>query len=480
MRYLLMMIINVLLLSTSYVFATGQDASTQEEGVEAENVTVEFTKQEKAWIANNRAVTVIGDADWFPFEGFNKDGEYIGIVADLLNLVSAKSGLIFNVSETSSWQHTLQFSGDQQVDIISASASNLILEKNYRPTYSTVKNPIVMVGSNTMHYISDLNTKSDLRIAILGNSGYSNRVIEAYPGLTFISVDNVVEGLIGIADDQFDIALMSMSVASYQMAELGLYEFRIVGVTDLDMELTLFVNRNKPLLWSIINKVKLSETEQERNTIVSKWIKQKYIDRYSPEKMRTLWIVVFIIIIFAVYRHRLLKKQAKAVKQLSQTDKLTNIHNRLYLDTFLQQGKELSNRYHNTFSIILIDIDFFKQVNDKCGYTVGDKLLQQLALLFKESIRKSDILGRWGGEEFLIICPETSLPEAMILAEKLRYEVAQAIFLNVGKKTASFGVSEYQSSESIDSFLERADRALYVAKSEGRNQVKSESYKAES
>lgn len=474
MRYLLVMIINGLLFSTSGLFASEKTPLIQENSVNSENIAVQFTDLEKNWIAKNRAVTVIGDTAWFPFEGFNEDGKYIGITADILDLISTKSGLIFNVSETSSWQHTIQFSGDQQVDIISASASNPVLEKNYRATHSTIKNPLVMVGNNTMHYIPDLNARNDLRIALVGNTGFSQRVIDTYPEITFISVDHITDGLIGVADEQFDIALMSMSVASYQMAELGLYEFRIVGVTDLDMELTLYVNRNKPILWSIINKTKLNETKQEQNDILAKWIKQRYIDRYSPEKIRALWLIIAILIIFVVYRHRLLKKQAKVLTELSQTDKLTNIHNRLHLDKVLLHGRELSNRYHNTFSIILIDIDFFKQVNDKNGHIVGDKFLQQLALLFSDSIRKSDILGRWGGEEFLIICPETSLPEAIVLAEKLRLEVAQTIFLNVGKKTASFGVAEYQSEESIDSFLGRADRSLYSAKSEGRNQVKTD------
>lgn len=475
MRYFLMAMISGLMLNMPSLASNETDVLLESNITNSENSELVFTAQEQAWIDENKPITVIGDTDWFPFEGFDKKGNHVGIVAEVLNLISEKSGLVFNVSETASWQHTMKYSMDQQVDIISASASNPKLEKHYRSTYSTIQNSIVIVARSNMHYIPDLNAIKDLRIALVNNSGYSNTIISAYPHMPFIGVDHINEALLGLAGERFDVALMTMALASYQIAELGLYELRVVGVTDLDMELTLFVNRNKPMLWEIINKVKLHETPLERHEILSKWIKQKYIDRYSPEKMRALILIIVLFIGFAFYRNNLLKKQAKVLTALSQTDKLTNIHNRLYLDKILLQCASQGKRYKSTFSLILIDIDLFKLVNDKFGHLVGDKLLKQFSLLIGDNIRNSDVLGRWGGEEFLIVCPETNLQEALILAEKLREAVSLTIFLNVGKKTASFGVSEYQINELPEECLGRADKALYNAKASGRNQVKAES-----
>ena len=431
-----------------------------------------FSDQEYAWIEENKRVTVIGDADWFPFEGFDDNGNYVGIVSEVLNLISEKSGLVFDVSKTATWGHTMQYSTDHQVDIISGSSANPLLEKNYRPTYSTIKNPIVIIARSNMHYIPDLNAVKNLRIALANDSGYGNTVTTEYPHIPFIEVESIDDALLGVADEQFDIALMSMALASYQIAELGLYELRVVGVTELDMELTLFVNRDKPILWDIINKVKLNETTLERHEILSKWIKQRYIDRYAPERIRGLLLIVALLVAFVFYRNYLLRKQAKVLTTLSQTDKLTNIHNRLYLDKVLLQSVSQAKRYNSSLSLVMIDIDLFKAVNDKFGHLVGDKLLKQFALLIEDNIRNSDVLGRWGGEEFLIICPETNLQEATILAEKLRESVEKTIFLNVGKKTASFGISEYQAFESVEDCLARADSALYQAKRAGRNQVK--------
>lgn len=475
MRYVLIALISVFSLSFSMFVVAADELLLETNIANNENRPLVLTEQEQAWIDNNPSVSVIGDSNWFPFEGFDQNGNYVGIVAEVLNLISKKSGLAFNVIETQTWRHTVEYSMDKQVDVISASGDNPILEKNYRATYSTIKNPIVIIAGSNMHYIPDLNMIKDLRIAIINNSGYSRKIANEYPHIAFMTVEDIDEALLGLADNRFDIALMSMAIASYQIAELGLYELRVVGVTDLDMELTLFVNRNKPMLWDIINKVKLHETTLERHEILSKWIKQKYIDRYSPEKIRGLILIIVLLVMFVFYRNYLLKKQAKVLTELSQTDKLTNIHNRLYLDKILLQSASQGKRYKSTFSLVMIDIDFFKPVNDKFGHLAGDKLLKQFAFLIGDNIRSSDVAGRWGGEEFLIICPETNLQEALILAEKLREAVYKAIFLNIGKKTASFGVSEYRSYESVEACLMRADKALYQAKEAGRNQVKAES-----
>jgi diguanylate cyclase (GGDEF)-like protein len=474
MGYFLTAVISAFILTIPQLFASEHDILLKTNIANTEDSALVFTEQEQAWMKENKSISVIGDISWFPFEGFDINGHYSGIVAEVLSLIGEKSGLIFNVSKTASWSDTLKYSLDQQVDVISGSASNPLLEKNYRSTYSTIKNPIVIVGPSSMGYIPDLTVIKDLRIALVNRSGYSNTIAASYPRLSFIGVAHISDALLGVADGEYDVAITSMALASYQIPELGLYELRIVGVTDLDMELTLFVNRNKPILWDIINKVKLHETPLERHEILSKWIKQKYIDRYPPERMRTLMLIISILIGFTFYRNRLLKKQEKELLQLSQTDKLTNIHNRLYLDKVLLQSISQSKRYKTTFSLIIIDIDLFKQVNDKFGHIIGDKLLKQFSFLLSDNIRSSDVVGRWGGEEFLIVCPETNLQEALILAEKLREIIYQAIFINVGKKTASFGVAEFRSDDRLDDCLGRADKALYRAKDSGRNQVKAE------
>lgn len=433
-----------------------------------------FTEQERDWMNENRTVTVIGDAAWLPFEGFTRDGDYVGIVADILNLISEKSELNFTVSKTASWRHSVQFSENQLVDIISASASNPLLEKNYRATYSTVKSPVVIVARDAMGYVPDLAAAKGVRVAIIGATGYGNKVKKSFPEIDFIEVEQVSDGLLGIAEDRYDLMLMTMTEASYQMAELGLYDLRVVGITALEMELTLFVNRNKPILWDIIEKVKRHETKQERHKIISKWAKYNYEERYSSEIIRIFLLLALFLSAFILYRNYLLKTQKQLFSKLSKMDKLTRVYNRIYLDQIISEQLQVSRSKGNTVSLILVDIDNFKQVNVKYGYLIADKLLQQFSLLIEESMGRKAFIGRWGAAQFVIVCPNKNLQEASRVAEKLRLEIFQAIFLNVGKKTACLGVVEYQVTESQTDCLARLAKALCYAKQAGPNQLKSE------
>ncbi|WP_324172798.1 diguanylate cyclase [Sulfurimonas sp.] len=161
----------------------------------------------------------------------------------------------------------------------------------------------------------------------------------------------------------------------------------------------------------------------------------------------------------------------KIIEKLSKKDKLTNLYNRSKLDEVLQYEYEAAKRYDKNLSLIFIDIDYFKLVNDSCGHLVGDEVLVQFANLLKNNLRKSDLIGRWGGEEFIIICSNSNILDATQLAEKLRILIENFNFNMVKKKTASFGVTAYRKGDSIKSLLNRVDRALYMAKKLGRNRV---------
>ena len=160
----------------------------------------------------------------------------------------------------------------------------------------------------------------------------------------------------------------------------------------------------------------------------------------------------------------------KEIEKLSITDRLTGIYNRLKLDALLVKQVETNRRYDIPFSVILLDIDNFKKINDTFGHDKGDYVLQKIANIFKENVRKTDLVGRWGGEEFLIICPNTIGKNAKIVTEHIRLKIEEEHFDTIGSITTSAGVTEYKESESIEHMLKRADIALYDAKKNGKNQ----------
>jgi diguanylate cyclase (GGDEF)-like protein/PAS domain S-box-containing protein len=168
---------------------------------------------------------------------------------------------------------------------------------------------------------------------------------------------------------------------------------------------------------------------------------------------------------------RELKELYQTAKSLSVTDHLTGLYNRQQLDETLGNEIDRANRSTSSFSVIMLDLDNFKSVNDSHGHQVGDEVLIEVSKILQHSIRKVDIVGRWGGEEFMVICPETDGQGGEKLAESIRIKIEHHLFPVIGNRTCSFGVTHYVLSDQVTSIVERADKALYQAKEQGRNCV---------
>jgi len=157
---------------------------------------------------------------------------------------------------------------------------------------------------------------------------------------------------------------------------------------------------------------------------------------------------------------------------LAVTDTLTNVYNRRYFTQKLEEEIERVRRSGSSFSLIMLDIDHFKNVNDLFGHNAGDLVLKSMAEMILNRIRKIDTIARWGGEEFVLLLPETDGNAAVVLAETLRRQLNQMEIPGVGKITASFGVASYSSGDTVDTLVNRADKKMYEAKSAGRNCVR--------
>jgi diguanylate cyclase (GGDEF)-like protein len=165
--------------------------------------------------------------------------------------------------------------------------------------------------------------------------------------------------------------------------------------------------------------------------------------------------------------HRLYQDLREAASQ----DFLTRVYSRRATQQLLYQQFHQFQRYKSLCSLILLDIDYFKLVNDNYGHETGDKVLQEVAMLLKNQLRKADTLGRWGGEEFLIILPNIGIAEAVEVAEKLRNEIVKHKIIGIDC-TISLGVKMLENNDhTIDQAIKRADNALYSAKHKGRNCV---------
>ena len=165
------------------------------------------------------------------------------------------------------------------------------------------------------------------------------------------------------------------------------------------------------------------------------------------------------------------KQLEKGLKEIVMTDRLTQAHNRLKYDAIIAGEMERAKRFNRPLSMVMLDIDYFKKVNDTFGHSIGDYVLKALADIVRKHMRKVNHFIRWGGEEFMIIAVETDLKGAAVLSERIRKAIVGYRFDKVGKITASFGVTQFKDDDTAGTFMRRADDALYQSKENGRNRV---------
>lgn len=159
----------------------------------------------------------------------------------------------------------------------------------------------------------------------------------------------------------------------------------------------------------------------------------------------------------------------KQLEDFAIKDPLTGLYNRRYIEETLINAQKIYNRHQEPFSLVLIDIDFFKNINDTYGHQIGDIVLKEFSRILLQNTRESDKVGRWGGEEFMIYMPKSTLEHAQNLAENIRKKIDEHKINEIKHLTASLGVAQYQ--KSLDITIKNADEALYRAKELGRNQV---------
>ena len=193
------------------------------------------------------------------------------------------------------------------------------------------------------------------------------------------------------------------------------------------------------------------------------------------------WAGIVYIIIVAIlcslfsfqnhYYKRIDYINKKELIALAITDPLSKAYNRIKLNDELARWVSYSKRYNTPLSLVILDFDNFKKVNDNYGHLIGDKVIIDAARIVKNTIREIDIFARWGGEEFTILLPNTELKQALEVAERVRMNIESYEFEVVKKVTSSFGVAQLLMDENIESLISRTDRKLYEAKDKGKNRV---------
>lgn len=439
----------------------------------AEN-QLSLTLSEQIFLTSQPVLTLCGDPYREPYSQLTND-QYEGIFPDYMTLIGQRTGLQFDVITHPTWAGTLNAIKNTECDIIPGAMQTP--DRAHSMAFSDVflSIPAVFaVDSQTPDDLS-LNELFKKPIAIVGGSAFIEIIKSRYPSATVIGVNSVEEGLSQIQKKKVIALLDAPNSISAAISRSQLTGIKIIDQVRDNWDLSIAISQKHsqtPLL-SIINKTIASVSQEERDAITNRWIKIAFVHKTDYTLIWQLLLGAGLLFIFLAYRYRLITIHNAQLKKLARQDQLTGLNNRRAVIEALTENSAIAARYHRPVSLIFFDLDDFKLINDRFGHLEGDMVLQTVALILKENCRQSDIYGRWGGEEFLIILPESDLCQAFQSAEKIRQALATH---NFGPTipypiTGSFGVAQLEPNESINSIIQRVDLALYKAKSAGKNCV---------
>ncbi len=433
---------------------------------------VVLTEEERVYLDSTQEVTFCVDPDWAPFESIDKAGGYFGIGADLLQLVANRVGMKLRLVETTDWQESMLASRRGDCALI-----NFVVQSPERDEWLIFTDPLlndvnVFITREEHPFIVDLVALAGETIALPDGVTTVARIQNDFPNLNMMITNDERTAFEMVSERRADLTMRSLIVAAYTIKTEGWFNLKIAGqAQDYNNLMRIGVSGRNTMLRNILNKGIATITEQERNQIVDSHILITVTTGIDYTLVRSLIAGFSIILLTSLFWILRLRKLNTELRVLSQTDTMTGMYNRSFSNVLFQQEINRVRRFSHELSVVILDVDHFKKINDEQGHLTGDKVLVEVAQIIRECARQVDIVSRWGGEEFLIVCPETTLENALVLAERIVATVRQHRFSSGRPTTISAGVASLRENESMDGIVQRADDKLYEAKSAGRDRV---------
>jgi polar amino acid transport system substrate-binding protein len=274
-------------------------------------VRLELSAQERDWLAAHPQIHYTGDPFWLPFEAFNAAGEYIGIVADHLKLIEQRLGVTFHKIKVKNWSEALDKAVSGEVDMISADTSDAILGQKLHFADPYISNPIVVVMPDSEKFIHDLYQIKDRKIGVIKDYGYTSQIFQRYPDLVFTEVEDIKAGLEAVSVGKIDALLCTLTLGSYMIGDLGLHNLKIVGKTDITMDLSFAIRPDWDIFRGAINKALTSISQQERQEIFSRWVKDQVIETIDYSLIWKILAVAGFLLIGIFYWNRTMAREIR-------------------------------------------------------------------------------------------------------------------------------------------------------------------------
>ncbi len=462
-----------------------------------------LTEGEKAYLEKQPNITYCANPDWMPLEKIGEGGKHEGMVADYLSLMADRIGIGLTMVQTDSTSQSLEYAKSRRCDIMSAAFETSEAARQLNFTKPYLRLPLVIAIQEDALFVDGLKSLDKQIIAVPSGYGLLKKLQRDYPRLKVVEVPSISDGLRQVEEGRIFGMIGSIAPIGHAIRKDRFINLKIGGRLDEDWKLAIAVRNDTPELLSMFNKATDYITEEERSKVFQRWVAVKFehdVDYNLVWKLAATGLVVLLAIVLWNWKLARLNRQLKTemnlretveeqlqganrelsrknreLSVLSTTDNLTGLSNRLHIETMLDKELVRQAEYGYCFSVIILDVDHFKKINDQYGHLLGDTVLQRIARILEINTRPTDMIGRWGGEEFMILLPETAGDLAYRLAEKLRTAIAAEQFEEVDHVTASIGLVEsVEAGQSARELVLKADSALYRAKESGRNRVVAE------
>lgn len=449
-----------------------------------------LTDKEKQFLITKDTIRFGIVSKRMPYDGFTPDGNVQGMVANYLTFITGALGSSVTLYPISV-SDPLQAIRRKNCDLVMAFERQSKDFQQIEYTSPFLSFPYVIATTHGTLFIEDIDQKADELFSIVQNDPAVEKFKKMYPQIRLKIVPDAYQGLKAVSHGSIFGFIGSSAVVTYTIQNEFLADLKIAGKIPFEIRLVFATHSDTPSMNHITQKIVGLLQQEDRWQFINQWVGVKYEQKINYTLVWQIVVVTFFILLFFIIWNRKLnaarkelevvlgdlktaqnklKKKNTELEELSITDKLTGLYNRMKLDLALQAEINRSERYYSALSIIILDIDHFKSINDQHGHQAGDNVLRQVASILRGNTRNIDIVGRWGGEEFLVLCPETTLDQACALAEKLRTSLEQSD-KNKCLITASFGTSTFHKGMKEFELINNADQALYKAKENGRNRV---------
>lgn len=447
---------------------------------------IPLTDEERQWLAQNNPLRVGIIDNWPPMEFVDADGNNAGVTVDVLKLLAERMNIRFELHSYQQFDVLLGDLKQKKVDLV-ANVADLEERKSFASfTDEFWSIQWAVISDATAVDISSAEQLNGKRIAIFKDYQLAQHINEIAPDVVVTPANNLRDAMSLLQKGQVDYVLDSVEAAGQLIRQMGYVNMRVQLIDGFPVYPSLIAVRNDYLpLVTILNKGLRSIQQPERRQLYQKWFDFQVTQSIDKDKYtRLMWQIsgaVLLLIIFFVIWNLSLRREVKLRRLAEQKmrfmathDDLTQLPNRGLLKERVDQALLQHSRHNETLALLFIDLDGFKDVNDQYGHDTGDELLLQLAVILQDTVRKSDTVARFGGDEFVVLLTGLlNRNDAAIVAEKILQQLQPPLILSVGAVQigASIGIAVYPD-DGTDSarLLKVADSLMYRIKQQGKNQ----------